>query len=170
MKRLLTYFCLLLLLLSCKRGTYQVIELRNSSLEAVYFLLSEDKILSNPNDIAKIRPATSLPISKIKDSDIEYEDMDTEERIKQNLYRYRIERGSTETLLTSESAGIFVNAISVESIIKDRYKNDLHIFLISESDLQKNSDQEIIDQKLYYYFKSLNAEDIKESTLTFIYD
>ncbi len=169
MTRLLIYICSCILLMGCKRGTHQVVELRNSSSEAIYFLISQNKTLSSSNDIAKIRPVTPKSISEIQNRDVEYEDKEIAESVKQNLYKHRIERDSIEILLTSESAGIFVEAISVGSIIKDRYNGTLHIFIISENDLQKYSDQEIIDKKLYTYFKSLTAEDIKEDTLTLEY-
>lgn len=155
--------------MGCKRATHQVVELRNSSSEAIYFLISQNKTLSSSNDIAKIRPMTSKSISEIQNRDVEYEDKEIAESVKQNLYKHRIERDSIEILLTSESAGIFVDAISIRSIIKDRYNGTLHIFIISENDLQKYSDQEIIDKKLYTYFKSLTVKDIKEDTLTFEY-
>src|SRR5690606_5179020 len=106
MTRLLIYICSCILLMGCKRATHQVVELRNSSSEAIYFLISQNKTLSSSNDIAKIRPMTSKSISEIQNRDVEYEDKEIAESVKQNLYKHRIERDSIEILLTSESAGI----------------------------------------------------------------
>lgn len=166
MSRLLIFICFTIIFASCRRGNYQVIALRNLSSETIYFLVSENKVLTNTNEIAKVRPIISNPFSEIK---VEYEDKDQAESIRHNLYRYRIERDSVGTILTSESAEIFVNAISIQSIIKDRYNGQLNIFIITENDLLKHSDQEVIDKKLYRYFKAVMAENIKEDTLTLEY-
>lgn len=156
----------LLAFMGCKRGNYQVIALRNLSSETIYFLISENKVLTNTNEIAKIRPITSNPFSEIK---VEYEDKEQAASIRHNLYRYRIERDSSGIILTSESAEIFNNSVSVQRIIKNRYNGQLNIFIITENDLLKHSDQEVIDRKLYKHFKAVTAENIKEDTLTLEY-
>lgn len=156
----------LLAFAGCKRGNPQVVALRNLSSENLYFLISENKVLTNTNEIARIRPITSNPFSEIK---VEYEDKEQAESIKYNLHRYLIEKDSLTILLSSESAGTFVNAITIQSIIKDRYNGELNIFIITENNLKKYSDQEIIDKKLYRHFKALTAEDIKEDTLILEY-
>jgi hypothetical protein len=123
-------------------------------------------VLTNTNEIAKVRPITSDPFSEIK---VEYEDKEQAESIRHNLYRYRIERDSVGTILTSESAEFFTNAITVSEIIEDRYNGHLNIFIITENDLLKHSDQEVIDKKLYRHFKVVTTESIKEDTLTLEY-
>lgn len=166
MMRLLIFICLLIVFVNCKRGNHQVVELRNSSSENIYFLVSKNKILTSPNEVAKVRPITSGSIEDVK---AQHEDKEQEKSNKQNLYRYQIERDCVETILSSESAEIFVNAISLQSIINDRYNGYFYVFIIGENDLLKYSDQEILDKKLYKHFKTLTAKDIKEDTLTLEY-
>ena len=156
----------LLAFAGCKRGNHQVIALRNLSSETIYFLISDNKVLTNTNEIAKVRPIASDPFSEIK---AEYEDKELAESIRHNLYRYRIERDSVGTILTSESAEFFANAITVKEIIENRYNGQLNIFIITENDLKKYSDKKIIDKKLYRHFKALKTEDIKEDILTLEY-
>lgn len=166
MMRLLFFISILFFFASCKRGNRQVIELRNSSLENVYFLISENKVLSNLNEIARIRPIISRSIEEIN---IEYEDKEQAESTKNNLFQYRIERDSIAILLSSESAGIFINSITIKRIITDRFNGQLHVFIITEHDLQKHTDQQIINKKLYKHFGTLTPEDIKEDSLTLEY-
>ncbi|MEJ7645975.1 MAG: hypothetical protein WKF87_15375 [Chryseolinea sp.] len=166
MSRLLIFIVSIIAFASCKRGDQQIISLKNLSPENIYFLISDNKVLKNANELAKVRPITSNPFSEIK---VEYAEKEQAESIRHNLYRYRIEVDSAGTILTSESAGIFVNAISIQNIIKDRYNGQLNVFVITETDLLKHSDQEVIDKKLCRHFKAIMAENIKENTLTLEY-
>jgi hypothetical protein len=127
MTRLLIFIGFITVLAGCKRGNHQVIALRNLSSENIYSLISENKVLTDPNEVSKVRPITSDPFSEIK---VEYEDKEQAERIKYNLYRYRIEKDSLETLLTSGVVGIFVDANSIQNLIKDRYNGQLNIFIL----------------------------------------
>ena len=156
---------LLSIAVCCGKNQYQMIKMRNRSLEPVYFLISSN-VVPKVYEIARIRPITSSQIDEIK---IEHADKEQTESIKHNLYRYLIEKDSMETLLTSESAGIFVNAISLQDIIRDRYNGKINVFIITESDLKNYSDKEIIDKKLYTRFKALKAEDVKEDMLILEY-
>lgn len=166
MMRLLIFICFLIVFASCKRGNHQVVELRNLSSENIYFLISKNKVLTSPNEVAKVRPITSGSIADVK---VQHEDKEQAKSIKQNLYRYQIEKDSTELILSSESSGIFVNSISIQSIINDRYNGRFYVFIITENDLLKYSDQEIINKKMYKHFKTLTAKDIEEDTLTLEY-
>ncbi len=166
MSRQLIFVFLTISFVSCKRSKLQIITLRNLSSETIYFLISRDSVVTNTNEIAKVRPITSDPFSEIK---VEYEDKELAERIGHNLYRYRIERDSVGIILTSESAGIFVNAVRVMEIIRNRYHGQLHIFIITENDLLQHSDQEVIDKKLCKHFKAVTVENIHEDTLSIEY-
>lgn len=85
--------------------------------------------------------------------------------IKKNLYRNLVERDSVGILLSSESVGIFVNAVTIQQIIEDRYNGSLNIFIINEADLIKNSNQEIVNKKLCKHFTTIVAEELKKDTL-----
>jgi hypothetical protein len=112
--------------------------------------------LSDPNEIAKIRPLL-------------VEDNEVANSIRDYSHRYQIERDSLGIIMTSESAELFVNILPIQSIIKDRYNGRLNIFTISENALFDHSDQDIIGKKLYKHFKTITAEQIKEDTLALEY-
>ena len=89
MTRVLTGFCLIAVLISCKTCQASVSSFENRLGETIYFVMSVDSILSNPNDIARIRPITfESDLSRISDNALTTEDQD---RLKQNLFRHRIE-------------------------------------------------------------------------------
>ncbi|MCW5910033.1 MAG: hypothetical protein KIT62_03105 [Cyclobacteriaceae bacterium] len=167
MTRLLIFVFISIILLSCRKGIHQEIAIKNLSLGNVYFLISENEILSNPDEMASIRPKTSAPDSLM---DIAYfKDRETAEMIKESLYRNRIERDSLVTILSSESAGIFIDAVSIQRIINDRYKGKIHIFIIPEKILLLHPDNEIINNKLYQNFKTLTAGEIEDLKMIFVY-
>jgi hypothetical protein len=162
MIRILIGFCLLAGLVSCKRGKHQLLQLKNASAETIYFVISPDSILSNPNDIWGIRPKSAK-------SDLSRISEDQDSIRKQILYRYRIAKGESEIMLTSGSAEIFVDAISIQSIINNRYNGKLNVFVIKESDLSGYSDQAIIEKKLYKYVTTLTEKSITGDTTTIQY-
>jgi len=162
MIRVLIAFCLLTGLVSCKRGMHQQVRLKNASSETVYFVISPDSILSNPNDISRIRPITTK-------SDYSKISKDQDSIWKETLYRNRIEKGKSGILLSSESAEIFVDAISVKGIVNDRYNGKVNVFVIKESDLSEYSDRSIIEMKLYQYVTTLTEKSITADTTTLQY-
>lgn len=155
------YIFFLLGLVSCKQRNHQIIELKNSSSGNIYFLISKN---STPvsDEIQKIRPISASPISDLKVMSIENDSLKV---IKKNLYRNLVERDSVGILLSSESVGIFVNAVTIQQIIEDRYNGSLNIFIINEADLIKNSNQEIVNKKLCKHFTTIVAEELKKDTL-----
>jgi hypothetical protein len=171
MKKWLIGLMIFIFATHCKRGTHQTIELKNSSSESVYYLISKN-IEPDENEISKIRPAAYESFTENKKdhghakSD---EDSTMRMRIKQNLYRYRIERNASAIILSSESAEIYVNIISIQSIIKDRYNGEANVFIIKERDLERNSDKEIIAKKLCTHFVSLNEGNLTHDTLILEY-
>ena len=166
MTRMLILFCVIALV-SCKHGRHQQVQLKNVSEETVYFVTSADSILSNPNDINRIRPVTfESDLSSIGDTALKRRDQD---RIEQNLYRYRVERGDSAIILSSESAEIFVDAISIRSIIRNRYSGRLNIFIVKERDLSEYSDEVIIKQGLYKYVTTLTEQNVTDDLITIQY-
>ena len=110
-------------------GRIRKFNLKNASSETIYFVISPDSILSNPNDIWRIRPVTAeSDLSRI--SDITFREDQDSIRIKNNLYRYRIEGGSSAIILSSESAESFVDATSIQSIISHRYNGKVNVFVV----------------------------------------
>ncbi len=164
--RWIIYIIFQLLIVGCQRGDHQVILLKNLSAKDIYFLISKNKILTNKDDIARIRPIVARKLQETNSNSVNNQ---VEHSRKQSLFRFLIEKDSIEVILTSEAAGIYVNAITIKSIIKDRFDGQINIFIINENDLIKHSDQEIIDKKLYKYFKTLTLEDIVADTLTLEY-
>lgn len=157
------YLFFLLLFAGCKRGNRQEILLRNLSSEDIYFLLSKNQLLTDPNDITNIRPKVVWKLDDVK--------MDQKEAksTKLSLYRNLIQRDSLEVILTSGSMAIFVDGVTIQSIIKDRFGGQMNIFIITQNHLGDYSDQEIIDQKLYKFVKTLSVEDIKSDMLVLEY-
>lgn len=133
-----------------------MITLRNSSSENIYFIVSENGVLSDPNEVAKVRP-------------LMVEDMEVAAHIRGYSHRYQIERDSLGTIMTSESAEIFANTVPIQSIIKNRYNGRLNIFVIAESDLFNYSDQDIVDRELYKHLKTVTDEQVKEDTMALEY-
>ena len=160
MKRLicksLTTAFLWVAFVSCKRGERQIITLRNSSLENIYFLVSGNSILSDPNEIGDIRP-------------IIVQDTEVANSIKGYSHRHQIAKDSLKIIINSESAEIFTDIVSIQSIIKDRYNGQLNIFIINENKVLTYSDQDIIDKKLYKHFKTITAEQMNADTLALEY-
>ena len=72
-------------------------------------------------------------------------------------------------MLSSESAEIFVDAISIQRIINDRYNGKVNVFIVKESDLSEYSDQAIIEKKLYKYVTTLTEKSITDDTITIQY-
>lgn len=140
----------------CKRRGQQIITLRNLSSENICFLISEKTILSDPNEIAKVRPMV-------------VEDKEVANDIRDYSHRYQIERDSLGIIMTSESAELFVNIVPIQSIINDRYNGRLNIFIINENRLFAHSDEDIIDEKLYKHFKTVTAEQVIGDTLALEY-
>lgn len=168
MIRVLIGFCLLAGLVSCKPGRHQQVQLENASSETIYFVISPDSILSNPNDIWRIRPITAeSDLSRI--SDITFKEDQDSVSIKHNLYRYRIEKGTSAIMLSSESAEFFVDAISIQRIINDRYNGNVNVFAVKENDLSEYSDGAIIEKKLYKYVTTLTEKSITSDTTTIQY-
>jgi len=162
MIRVLISFCLVAGLVNCGRGRHQQVQLKNASSETVYFVISPDSILSNPNDILRIRPITAK-------SDYSRINKDQDSIWKETLYRYRIEKGNSGILLSSESAEIFVDAISVKRIINDQYNGKVNVFVIKESDLSEYSDKSIIEMKHYHYVTTLTEKSLTGDTTTIQY-
>lgn len=157
------YLFFLLLFAGCKRGNRQEILLRNLSSEDIYFLLSKNQLLTDPNDITNIRPKVAWRLDDVK------MDQNEAKSTKLSLYRNLIQRDSLEVILTSGSMAIFVDAVTIQSIIKDRFGGQMNIFIITENHLGGYSEQEIIDQKLYKFVKTLSVEDIKSDTIVLEY-
>lgn len=164
---LLIYLSLIASSISCEVRKHQAIVLKNLSLKTIYYLVSDSKELSNPCHIAKIRPRYFDYFSG--DSDVSDSSDELSESIDHNLYPQRIKKGDFRTLISSESNGIFVNSISIQEIIQDRYNGKLHVFVISEENLIKYSDQEIIDKKAYEKVREIRIGDIEGDSLVIEY-
>jgi hypothetical protein len=122
--------------------------------------------LINADKIGQVRPKSSIPLNAGNedfDQKIEYDGL------KHSLYRYLIEKDSSEILLTSEAVSIFVDAISLQEIIADRFNGELSIFIITGQDLMNFTDQEIMTKGKYSYFKSIKSDEIISDTLTLEY-
>jgi hypothetical protein len=171
MIRVVIGFCLLTGLGSCKRAPHQQIQLKNTSSAAIYFLVSADSILSNSNDIWQIRPITTeSDLSKIDELLARAkDDPDLYVRMNRNLYRYRIAASDSAILISSESAEIFVDAMSVHTIINQRYNGQMNVFVISEKDLSENSDETIIERKLYRHVARVTEKSMTGDTTTIQY-
>src|SRR5262245_41431628 len=117
MKKLLIYTWMLCLFAGCKRGNHQVVLLKNQSRESVCFIVTENDILKNPDEIARLR--TQGSIGQI---DTDFENEELAKRARYSMFRNGVERDSMAVVLTSESAGVFLNSITIEGIIDNRYK------------------------------------------------
>lgn len=151
------------ILFGCKRGPQGVVALKNASQENVYFIVSASPVL-NDHDVSMARPVKRNP--GVVDSAGKSE-LDAAARW--NLYRYLVEKDSTRSIVLSESAGIFVNSISVASIIEDRYNGAMNIFVINESDLLDHTDEEVIKGRLYTLIRTLKPSDVRHDTLLLTY-
>jgi hypothetical protein len=157
-------------LVNCKRNRHQVVELKNLSSQTVYYLISKNRTITNANEIADIRPKSYESFIESEKNQIHVlDEEDSLMRLKQNLFQYRIEANASTVVMSSESAEIYVDKISIQSIIKDRYNGEANIFLIKSRDLEENSDVEIIERKLYIHLISLTEEDITRDTVVIEY-
>lgn len=161
-----TFIISLFVFVACKTGNHQMILLKNLSSEDIFFLISKDKVLKNTDDIAGIRPKIPWQLVETKTNQDDKEEV---ESTKQSLFRYLVEKDSLGVILTSGSAEIFLDAVTIKSIIKDRFDGQVNIFIITKNDLYKFSDQEILDQKMYRFFKTLNTDNVNTDTLTLEY-
>jgi hypothetical protein len=143
---------------------HQVVVLKNLSPHTVYFVLSPDSFLRAPGAIARIRP--SVYPGGEKDTASTAAEIEARQ---QSLFRYQIQKGKSAVILSSEAAGIFVDKISIKSIIRDRYQGKAHVFLIRESHLKKYSDEVIINKKLYDHFHTITEDEIATDTTVFEY-
>lgn len=172
MKRLIIILIIVTSVVGCKRGPHQVILLKNSSADTIYYILSEDSTLTNLREIADVRPITSQSLSsfekELKNINTKNQQEDSLERYKNALYRYRIGKGEVVVLISSESAEIFVDATSIQNIIKHRYNGKANVFIIRGDDLEKFTDNEIADQK-NLPFLSLKEENISGDSLMLEY-
>jgi hypothetical protein len=140
-----------LLLICCRTNPHQVVAIRNLSSQPIYFLVSKNTIPTE-YEIANIRPITS-DLNKYLDENFE-----------NSLCRYRIKKNESAIVISSESAGIFVDAISLQEILKNRYDNEAHVFVIKSTHLASNTDKEIIDNKLYDQFSTLTDKSISRDS------
>jgi hypothetical protein len=164
--RSLAYCCLVLSLFSCKRGDHQTILLRNLSDESIYFILSDSSGSIDATKIEQVRPKSSIPIN---DNNEDFDRQGEYQRLKNSLYRYLIEKDSSEILLTSESVSIFIDAISLKEIITDRFNGELNIYIVTGHDLMTFTDQEILTLGKYIHFKSVTSVDVISDTLKLEY-
>lgn len=153
------FICFLIVCVGCKRGEKQRIEVRNLSSQNVYFALSKNNNLSS-NDIAFIRPINSVSVEQLNN-----ENSDN----KRYFYPYLIEKDSLTTIISSESAGIFVNKITIQSIINDRFDGKVNVFIVKEKDLSSFTDEEIVSKSLYKFFKTITADDMTQDVLILEY-
>lgn len=170
MKKWLIGLIVITLATSCRRGIHQTVDLKNSSSESIYYLISKNTV-PHTDEIESIRPRSyeSSGSEKNQNPAKNAEDSLMRMRIEQNLYRFRIKSNDSATILSSESAEVFVDVVSIQSIIRDRYNGKANVFIIKESDLKKNSDEDILDKKLYAKVISLTEEDITNDILAFEY-
>ncbi len=80
-----------------------------------------------------------------------------------------IETNGSAMLLSSESAEMFANSISIQRIINDRYNGEFNVFLIEPNVLLGHTDQEIVEGKLYTFFVRLTERDITADTVILKY-
>jgi PBP1b-binding outer membrane lipoprotein LpoB len=142
---------------SCNVRNPQAVFLKNSSDENIYFILSTDSLNPTEKEISVIRPASYLGYEEIADEQF------------RGLYQHLIPKGAVLPIVTSESSEVFVNSVSIQSIIKNRYQGKLSVFVLSEKDLAANSDQEIIEKQLAQKTLTLKIDDILEDTVLFVY-
>lgn len=128
-----TSLLVLVVFSSCVGRNSQAIFLQNSSDENVYSIISNDSLNPSEEEISSIRPSSYLGYDESVDD--QYRD----------LYRNLIPKGAVLPIITSESSEVFVNSVSVQSIIRNGYQGNLSVFVVSERDLAAKSDQEIIE-------------------------
>lgn len=152
-----TSLLVLVVFSSCGGRNPQAIFLQNSSDENVYFVISSDSLNPSEEEISSIRPSSYLGYDESVDD--QYRD----------LYRNLIPKGAVLPIITSESSEVFVNSVSIQSIIRNRYQGKLSVFVISERDLAAKSDQEIIEEQLAQKLRTLTIEDISDDTVSLVY-
>jgi hypothetical protein len=148
--KLLVIFSSCFLLFACERNSHQAVVMKNWSSETIYFILSANEEIVDPYEIANLRSMILAPRTLKMRVEEMYE----------KLERFRIPAGNSAMILSSESAGIFVNAITIKSIIEDRYSGKIHIFIIKERDLKNYPDNEILERKMLRHFTTIMAEGI----------
>jgi hypothetical protein len=153
-----TSLLVLVVFSSCVGRKPQAIFLQNSSDENVYFILSSDSLNPSDGEISSIRPSSYLGYDESVDDQF------------RGLYRNLIPKGAVLPIIKSESSEVFVNIVSIQSIIRNRYQGKLSVFVISERDLAEHSDQEIIEKQLAQKLRTLTIEDISEDTVSLVYD
>jgi hypothetical protein len=152
-----TSLLVLVVFSSCGGRNPQAIFLQNSSDENVYFVISSDSLNPSEEEISSIRPSSYLGYDESVDDQF------------RDLYRNLIPKGAVLPIITSESSEVFVNSVSIQSIIRNRYQGKLSVFVISERDLAAKSDQEIIEEQLAQKLRTLTIEDISDDTVSLVY-
>lgn len=152
-----TSLLVLVVFSSCGGRNPQAIFLQNSSDENVYFILSSDSLNPSEEEISSIRPSSYLGYDESVDDQF------------RDLYRNLLPKGAVLPIITSESSEVFVNSVSIQSIIRNRYQGKLSVFVISERDLAENSDQEIIEKQLAQKLQTLTIEDISDDKVSLAY-
>lgn len=152
-----TSLLVLVVSFSCGGRNPQAIFLQNASDENVYFILSSDSLNPSEEEISSIRPSSYLGYDESVDDQF------------RDLYRNLIPKGAVLPIITSESSEVFVNSVSIQSIIRNRYQGKLSVFVISERDLAAKSDQEIIEKQLAQKLQTLTIEDISDDTVSLAY-
>jgi hypothetical protein len=162
MKNSMICLIILVFILACKKGEKQKITLLNESSKNIYFLLSKEKLITNISDISNV-----LKMNLWQEN--ESQSNNNAKRLNEefNPKNHFIKKGDSAILITSESTGIFLNSITIKSIIKERFNGVLNIYIIAENDLLNHSEHEIIDKKLFKLFKSVTANDINEDETVF---
>jgi hypothetical protein len=157
MKNSMICLIILVFVLACKKGEKQKITLVNESSENIYFLLSKEKVLTNISDISNV-----IKMNLLQENNAQFNSNAKRLNEEFNPNNNFIKKGDSAILITSESTGIFLNSITIKSIIKERFNSVLNIYIITENDLLNHSEQEIIDKKLFKLFKSVTANEINE--------
>lgn len=169
-KIVLCHILFIFLLVGCRKGIKQIIEIENKSENNIYFLISKDSIIKDNNTIKMIRPRTLASFLEQEKRVNHLENKaDSLIRLKNYMYPYRIEPNNSKIILSSESTEMFINTISIKEIIKNQYNNKANVFIIKERDLNLYSDKEIINEKKYEIFLSLTDKEIIKDTLLFKY-
>jgi hypothetical protein len=123
MKNSIIYLIILIFLLACKKGEKQKITLLNESSENIYFLLSKEKVLTNISDTSNI-----VKMNLLQENESQF-NTNAKRLIEEfNPNNNFIEKGESAILITSESTGIFLNSITIKSIIKERFNGALNIY------------------------------------------
>jgi hypothetical protein len=152
--------CFCTIAISCKKGNRQVVVLDNISSENIFFVLSKEASIRNNSDISAIR-TTGLRITQSKNREL----IESSERYNTNI----VKSGESSIILTSEAAGIFLDVISIGSVIQDRYDGRVYVFVVKEGDLSSYSDLEIIKRYRYSLLAILRPGEMVEDSIVLKY-